>query len=97
MERNGDRLTLTKLSGDRLAADLRALGAGARALVGRTFLADQPERSYDAAQPANRSNANFGNVVGLAFADGAGMLVVSADMRGFTEPDETFFQVLVVE
>ncbi len=95
-DRDG-RLVLAKVSGDRLAADLVPTDGGARLLVGRTFLPEHSARTYDVALPANPENPNFGNTVGIALADGAGLIVVSADMRGFTEPDATFFELLVVE
>lgn len=97
IERAGDGLTLIKLTGERLSAAVEPLDEATGVLVGRTYLEGHRIRSYDASRPTNPENENFGNHVGLVFADGGGLLVVSAAMLGFTEPDETFFAVLAVE
>lgn len=97
VERDGDRMTVSKLTGDGFFAVLEPIGPGARIAVGRTYLPDQSERRYDGAAPANAGNGNFGNRVGIAFAVGSRLMIVGADMRGFTEPDDTYFDVLVVE
>ena len=95
--RSGAGLTLEKLTGDGFNATISPCKDAARVVVGRTFLRDQKERGYDAAQPANRGNDNFGNKVGMAYADGGRLLVLSINERGFTEPDDTFFEVLLLE
>jgi hypothetical protein len=97
IERDGDRLTVAKLTGERLAGLVQPLGESAGILVGRTYLDGHQQRSYDPARPTNAENENFGNHVGFAFADGGALVVISADMLGFTEPDETFFELLVIE
>jgi hypothetical protein len=95
-EKDGE-LSLTKLTGEGLSVRLVELEGG-NVAVGRTYLPEQKERHYDRDRPNNRGNENFGNFVGLAFPDEGGRLViVSADMHGHTEPDDTFFEVLVVE
>lgn len=95
--RRGGALTIEKVTGDRLSAQIVPIDAGSGLLIGRTYLPDQPERRYDPDRPANASNDNFGNKTGLVFADGRGLLVIDADMRGFTEPDATYFEVLVID
>jgi hypothetical protein len=91
-------LSLTKLTGEGRFVRLVELAGGANVAVGRTYLPEQAERQYDPARPDNQGNENFGNFVGLAFpAERNGLVIVSADMRGFTEPDDTFFEVLLVE
>jgi hypothetical protein len=95
--RKGGALTVEKLTGDGFIATVFPCKTPGHAVVGRTFLRDQKERGYEAAHPANRGNDNFGNKVGLAYADGGRLFVLSINERGFTEPDETFFEVLTVE
>ena len=95
-EKDGE-LWLTKLTGEGLRVRLAEFQGG-NVAIGRTYLQEQSERRYDPGRPNNRGNENFGNFVGLAFPDEGGRLViVSADMHGHTEPDETFFEVLVVD
>ena len=97
IERDGERLLLTKLTGEGLSGYVEPLGVGTGILIARSYLEGHRLQSYDAGQPTNPENDNFGNHVGLAFADEGDLMVVSADMLGFTEPDETFFEVLVIE
>ncbi len=97
IDRDGEGITVTKITGDGYFARLEPLGSGASIAVGRTYLPEQDERRYDAAKPANSGNDNFGNRIGLAFASGCGLVIIGADLRGFTEPDDTYFDVLVVE
>ena len=95
-EEDGE-LTLTKLTGEGLFVRVVELADSGNVAVGRTYLPEQTERRYDRDRPDNRGNDNFGNFVGLVFpAERNELVVVSADMRGH-EPDETFFEVLVVE
>ena len=54
-----------KISDERLAANL-IVDEDRTVYVGRTFLEGQSENAYDAANPANAGNSNFGNKVGLA-------------------------------
>lgn len=96
-EKNGE-LSLTKLTGEGRTVRLLELDGGAAVAVGRSYLPEQRERSYDPARPDNRGNENFGNFVGLVFAsERGGLALVSADTHGHTEPDDTFFEVLLVE
>lgn len=69
---------------------------GFSAVIGRNFLADQEERQYDSANPANAGNDNFGNVVGLATAGNGRLYVFSSEQRGFEQEDPTFFWALTV-
>ena len=97
IEERDSELILTKLTGEGLHARLVDFGSGTAA-VGRTYLEEQRERRYDPERPNNRGNPHFGNFVGLVFrAERGGLAIVSADMHGHTEPDETFFEVLLVE
>lgn len=96
IERKDGRLTVTKVTGDGLAATLYPYGA-VRAFVGRTYLEDHKQRSYDRDTPKNAENENYGNKVGVALADGGRLYVVSTNENGFTEPDPTFFEIIAVE
>lgn len=88
-------LTVEKVTGEGMAVTL--LPAGDRlAYVGRTFLQDQEERTYDADNPVNAGNSNFGNKVGLAAADGEALYLLSTQARGMQPPDSTFFEVIAV-
>lgn len=92
----GGTLIVTKTTGEMMRATIVPAGDMAVA-IGRTYLADQAEREYDPTDPDNALNPNFGNYVGLAFADAEGLLIVDADQHGFTEPDATFFAILAIE
>lgn len=96
VERTDTGLTVTKLTGEMLRADILPAGQ-ARIVIGRTYLADQAERAYDPENPDNAANPNFGNYAGLAFVDDEGLLIVDADLHGFDTPDPTFFAVLAVQ
>ena len=65
--------------------------------VGRTFLREQKERRDISFTRPNKGNDNFGNKVGMAYAYGARLFILSINERGFTEPDDAFFEVLAVE
>ncbi len=97
ISRTGTGLLIEKLTGERLSGEVLPISGGAGLLVGRTYLPEHADRRYDPLRPANAENQNFGNTTGIVFADGSGLLIVSADLRGFTEPDDTFFGVLVIE
>ena len=88
---------IAKITGDGFNADLLPYIAGAEAVVGRTFLPGQRLKTYDKAVPANAENDNFGNKVGLAFVDKGHLYLISINERGFTEADDTFFEVLFIE
>ncbi|MGV8840022.1 MAG: hypothetical protein ACWA6X_06925 [Bauldia sp.] len=90
-------LVVEKLTGEMLYAEITPVAAGTGVAVGRTFLEGHANRRYDPATPDNAENANFGNFVGLAFANGTGLVVVDGDVRGMSPPDDTYFAVLVVE
>ena len=90
-------LTVEKLSGEMLYAEVTPVTTGMGVAVGRTFLDGHAIRRYDAATPDNAENTNFGNFVGLAFADGARLVIVDGDQRGMSPPDDTYFAVLIVE
>jgi len=94
---DGDQLSITKLTGDRLFGVFRPVESGGGIFFGRSYLADQRERDYDPAAPLNAGNQNFGNVVGIAVNDGSRLMLLTADLLGFTEPDDTYFGLLVVE
>jgi hypothetical protein len=98
IDEDDGQFVVTKLTGERRTVRLFELDGGAAVAVGRTYLPEQAERAYNPASPGNRGNANFGNFVGLAFAsERGGIALVSADMRGHLDPDDTFFEVLLVE
>jgi len=90
-------LTVEKLSGDMRYLEITPVSAGMGVAAGRTFLEGHAMRRYDPVTPDNAENDNFGNFVGLAFADGARLFIVDGDLRGMSPPDDTYFAVLVVE
>jgi hypothetical protein len=94
---DGDQLSITKVTGDGLTGVFRPVESGGAIFIGRSFLPDHRERDYDPAAPLNVANQNYGNVVGIAVNDGAGLMLLTADLLGFTEPDDTYFGLLVVE
>ena len=95
--RKGPDLTIEKLTGDGFLATISPCKGSGHMFVGRTFLREQKERRYDPVHPANKGNDNFGNKVGMAYADGGRLFILSINERGFTEPDDAFFEVLTVE
>lgn len=84
-----------KISGERLAANLVADG-DRTVYVGRTFLEGQSENAYDAANPANAGNSNFGNKVGLAAQLGESVYLISTQARGMQPKDDTFFEIIAL-
>ncbi len=92
----GGALLVEKTTGERLRAEIRPLSDGFSAFIGRNYLAEQEERAYDAANPTNAGNANFGNMVGMATQRGKRLYLFSSEQRGFEAEDPTFFQALVV-
>lgn len=92
-----DSVSITKTTGDGLAGKLVRYLPGGLVFVGRSYLPDHKARAYDKAEPANPENTNFGNFVGFAVANKGHLYIISTDKRGFTEPDDTFFQVLAIE
>jgi hypothetical protein len=85
-----------KLTGERLAATLFLTGDGL-VYVGRTFLEGHAEIAYDADDPVNAENENFGNKVGLvATTDDAMVYLLSTQARGMYPKDETFFEVIAL-
>lgn len=84
-----------KISGERLAANLVADG-DRTVYVGRTFLEGQSENAYDATNPANAGNSNFGNKVGLAAQLGESVYLISTQARGMQPKDDTFFEIIAL-
>ena len=87
ISKQGDAISVSKISGDRLTATLVPYVPGAEVFIGRTFLAGQKNHAYDKSLPANPENENYGNKVGLALADRGKLYLLSINERGFTEPD----------
>ena len=90
-------ITVGKSTGDGFSATLLPYDGSLRAVVGRTFLPEQKERTYDRDKPANSGNENYGNKVGLAIADNGRLYLISINERGFTDPDTSFFEVLAID
>ncbi len=90
-------LTLEKTTGDGFFADIRPFRAGAMATLGRTFLKGHAITRYNAAQPRNRENTNYGNKIGILVSLGGTPALISLNQNGFTEPDRTFFEVMLLE
>jgi len=90
-------LTLEKLTGDGFFADFKPYRANAMAWLARSYLKGHAVTRYNLALPRNRENDNFGNAVGMLVALGGKAALVSANQNGFTEPDRTFFSVLLME
>jgi hypothetical protein len=97
ISKQGDAISVSKISGDRLTATLVPYLPGAEVFIGRTFLAGHKNHAYDKSLPANPENENYGNKVGLALADRGKLYLLSINERGFTEPDDSFFEVIVIE
>lgn len=97
IEETADGLVITKETGERFRAEIVPAGGGYHIAVGRSYLADHAERNYDAGNPHNAANDNFGNYVAMAFADNGALILIAADLRGFETPDPTFFSVTVIE
>jgi hypothetical protein len=89
-------VTIEKLTGDRLQVRLLPLTDRLSLTVGRSFLANQPERAYDLAAPLNAGNGNFGNVVGLATRSGGQIHMFGGAELGMHPADDTFFSILTI-
>lgn len=89
-------LTVEKLTGERFLVRLAPLNDRFSAYVGRSFLAEQPERDYDLKVPLNAGNANFGNISGLATLSGGQIMLIGGAELGMKPADDTFFSVLTV-
>ncbi|WP_157928948.1 hypothetical protein [Pararhizobium haloflavum] len=94
IEENEGGMEVRKVSGERLTAGLFPWADGVRAYMGRTFLEDHAQTTYDRDAPTNGENDNFGNKVGVALADGGTLYLVSGQSRGMAPPDPTFFEVI---
>ena len=92
---NGD-LVVFKFTGNRLFATLKPYRESAMAFIGRSYLPEHQQQRYDVNNPDNEENDNFGNEVGYAFSIDNKLVLLSISQRGFTEPDSTFFQCLVI-
>ena len=97
LTRKDGRLVVEKRTGDGLHAEIAAYAGPVRAFLGRSFLPGHTEQRYDAGNPANAANDNYGNKVGLALADRGRLYLIDIGERGFTEPDRTFFEVIAIE
>ncbi|MBB3997987.1 hypothetical protein GGR04_001825 [Aureimonas pseudogalii] len=89
-------VTIEKLTGERLRLRLLPLNDRLSLTVGRSFLADQPERAYDLEAPLNAGNGNFGNVVGLATRSGGQIHLFGGAELGMQPADDTFFSILTI-
>ena len=90
-------LTLEKLSGDGYFADLKPYRVNGMAALARTYLKGHAVTRYNLAVPKARENGNYGNAIGLLVSLGGKTALISANQNGFTEPDATFFSVLLLE
>lgn len=97
VSRKDGGLVIEKTTGDGLYGTLTPYSGRSQALVGRTYLSDHKFRRYDAKRPDNPENENFGNKVGLVLADKGKLYFLSINERGFTEPDQTFFELIAIE
>jgi hypothetical protein len=94
--RKEGELCLTKLTGEGLHVRLAEF-AGGNVAIGRTYLPEQSERRYDRDRPNNRGTRTS-DFVGLAFRRGRRLVIVSADMHGFSPSRTTrSLRVLVVD
>lgn len=89
--------TVQKVTGDGFFAEVRPYTANAGVFLGRTFLKGHAITRYNAATPKNRENDNFGNKVGLQVNLGGKMALITINQNGFTEPDRTFFEIILLE
>ena len=90
-------LTIEKSTGDGFHASLKRYRVNAMACLGRTSLKGHSVTRYNLAVPRNKENANYGNKVGMLVSIGGRPALVSLNQNGFTEPDPTFFEVMVLE
>lgn len=90
-------LTVEKTTGDGFHANLKRFRVNAMAYLGRTYLKGHQITRYNQAVPKNRENDNFGNKVGLLISLNGVPALVSINQNGFTEPDPTFFEIMVIE
>lgn len=90
-------LTLERVTGDGFFASFKPYRTHAMAYLGRWYLKGHAVTRYNAAVPKNRENTNFGNQVGLFVSLGGKPALISINQNGFTEPDPTYFQVIVLE
>ncbi len=90
-------LTLEKATGDGFFASFKPYRTHAMAYLGRSFLKGHAVTRYNAAVPKNRENDNFGNVTGLLVSLGGKPALLSINQNGFTDPDPTYFQIIVLE
>lgn len=90
-------LTIEKTSGDGFHANVKRFRVNAPAFLGRTYLKGHAVTRYNQAQPFNKENRNFGNKVGVLVSLGGKPVLLSMNQNGFTEPDSTFFEMMVLE
>jgi hypothetical protein len=96
-QRSG-HLQIEKLTGEGLVALLYPYGDSVWGFAGRTYI-DRPNEvpRYDSDNPIDQDNDNFGNKVGLAMTQAGRLYLLSIDESGFQYPDDTFFEVIVVQ
>ncbi len=90
-------LTIEKTSGDGFHANVKRFRVNAPAFLGRTYLKGHAVTRYNQAQPFNKENRNFGNKVGILVALGGKPVLISMNQNGFTEPDNSYFEMMVLE
>ena len=90
-------LTVEKTTGDGFHANLKKYRVNAMAYLGRTYLKGHAITRYNLARPKNAENGNFGNKVGLLISIDGTPALISMNQNGFTEPDVTFFEIMVLE
>ena len=90
-------LTLERANGDGFHASFKPYRLNVMAYLGRTFLKGHAVTRYNAAVPKNRENTNYGNKTGLLVTLAGKPTLISSNKNGVTEPDDTFFEVIVLE
>jgi hypothetical protein len=97
VERLNDKPVVFKFTGNRLFATLKPYKESAMTFIGRSYIPEHQQQRYDIENPDNKENDNFGNQVGYAFSIDKKLVLLSISQRGFTEPDPTFFECLIIK
>lgn len=97
VERLNDEPVIFKFTGFRLFATLKPYKESAMTFIGRSYDPGHQQQRYDIENPDNKENDNFGNKIGYAFSIDKKLVLLSISQRGFTEPDPTYFECLIIK
>jgi len=97
VERLNDEPVVFKFTGFRLFATLKPYKESAMIFIGRSYDPGHQQQRYNIENPDNKENDNFGNKVGYVFSIDKKLVLLSISQRGFTEPDPTYFECLIIK